>query len=103
MARLTPNPEPASRTRLGRVSQTQWVVVAMIAGVAVGWAFPDRPDATGFRATDLQILSNIFLRLIKSLVAPLLFGTRRIGVTICMSISREWGASAARTSSLFRN
>ena len=72
MARLTPIAQPTSRSWLGRISQTQWVVIAMVLGVTVGWLFPDSPDATGFRATDLQVLSNVFLRLIKSLVAPLL-------------------------------
>ena len=69
-----------ARARGARVSQTQWVVIAMVIGVAVGWLFPDRPGETGFRATDLQLLSNIFLRLIKSLVAPLLFGTLVVGI-----------------------
>ena len=83
MARLTPNPIVAARRRrswLARISQTQWVVIAMILGVAIGWRFPDAPNTTGFRATDLQVLSNIFLRMIKSLVAPLLFGTLVVGV-----------------------
>ena len=52
----------------------------MVVGVTVGWLFPDAPNTTGFRATDLQVLSNIFLRMIKSLVAPLLFGTLVVGV-----------------------
>ncbi len=52
----------------------------MIAGVALGCLFPDRPDATGFRATDLQVLSNVFLRMIKSLIVPLLFATLVVGI-----------------------
>jgi proton glutamate symport protein len=63
-----------------RISQVQWVVIAMVAGVALGWMFPDRPSAGGFRATDLQVLSNVFLRMIKSLVAPLLFATLVVGI-----------------------
>jgi proton glutamate symport protein len=62
-----------------RLSQTQWVIVAMILGVAVGYFFPDG-RATGFHATDLQVLSSIFLRLIKSLIAPLIFSTLVIGI-----------------------
>jgi len=70
-----------SRLRwIGRISQPQWVVIAMIVGVSVGWMFPDRPGAGGFRASDLQVLSNVFLRMIKSLVAPLLFGTLVVGI-----------------------
>src|SRR6476646_7757650 len=81
MARLTPPTAPGLRRRwLGRISQTQWVVIAMVVGVTIGWLFPDSPNARGFRATDLQVLSNIFLRMIKSLVAPLLFGTLVVGI-----------------------
>ena len=65
---------------IGRISQTQWVVIAMVAGVTIGWLFPDRPEASGFRASDLQVLSNLFLRSIKSLIAPLLFATLVVGI-----------------------
>ena len=62
-----------------RLSQTQWVIVAMICGVAVGYFFPDG-KAAGFHAGDLQVLSNIFLRLIKMLIAPLIFSTLVVGI-----------------------
>jgi proton glutamate symport protein len=68
------------RAGIRRISQTQWVVVAMIVGVAVGYFFPDGPDAKAFHATDLQVLSTVFLRMIKSLIAPLLFGTLVVGI-----------------------
>jgi proton glutamate symport protein len=71
---------PSPRTGLRRISQTQWVLIAMIAGIAVGYFFPDGPDAKGFRATDLQVLSNVFLRMVKSLIAPLLFATLVVGI-----------------------
>jgi proton glutamate symport protein len=61
-----------------KLSQTQWVVVAVIAGVAAGYFFPD--SGPGFHATDLQVFSNVFLRLIKSLIAPLLFATLVVGI-----------------------
>ena len=62
-----------------RLSQTRWVIVSMILGVAVGYFFPDS-KAAGFHASDLQFLSNIFLRLIKMLIAPLIFSTLLIGI-----------------------
>ncbi len=65
--------------RLRRISQTQWVIIAMILGVTVGYLFPDS-KAAGFHATDLQVLSNIFLRMIKSLIAPLIFATLVVGI-----------------------
>ena len=52
----------------------------MIVGVAVGYVFPDGPNAKGFHATDLQVLSTVFLRMIKSVVAPLLFATLVVGI-----------------------
>jgi proton glutamate symport protein len=83
-------------TRL-RISQTQWVLVAMIVGVAVGVAFPDRPGTTGFHATDLQILSTLFLRMIESLIAPLLFGTLVVGISGHGDDMRRVGKLAVRS------
>src|SRR5258706_12421375 len=69
------------RTGLRRLSQTQWIVVAMLAGVAIGYLFPERPAGQkGFEASDLQLLSNIFLRAIKSLIVPLLASTLIVGI-----------------------
>jgi proton glutamate symport protein len=56
-----------------RVSLTTWILIALIAGVLFGAAFPDPAKATG-------ILGVIFLRLIKSIIAPLLFGTLVSGI-----------------------
>jgi proton glutamate symport protein len=78
--RLSLKAAPTSpRTGLRRLSQTQWILVSMIVGVAVGYFFPDG-SGTGFHATDLQVLSNIFLRMIKSLIVPLLFATLVVGI-----------------------
>jgi proton glutamate symport protein len=80
----TENPHGAASARLRaglrRISQTQWVVISMIVGVAVGYFFPDVPNGRGFHATDLQILSTVFLRMIKSLIAPLIFATLVVGI-----------------------
>jgi proton glutamate symport protein len=65
---------------LRRLSQSQWVIIAMILGAAVGFFFPDGAGAHAFRATQLQFLSNVFLRMIKSLIAPLIFGTLVAGI-----------------------
>lgn len=45
----------------------------MVVGVLVGWLFPDI-------GRQLSPLSNIFLRMIKSLIVPLLFATLVIGI-----------------------
>ena len=68
------------RSGLRRISQTQWVVISMVVGVVVGYLFPDGPGSRGFHATDLRVLSSVFLRMIKSLVVPLLFGTLVVGI-----------------------
>ena len=56
-----------------RPSLTQWIFIGMGAGLAVGWLFPDVGSA-------LQPLSIIFLRLIKSIIAPLIFATLVVGI-----------------------
>src|SRR5712672_2807059 len=56
-----------------RVSLTSWILIALAAGVAFGAVFPAP-------AKELGILGSIFLRLIKSIIAPLLFGTLVSGI-----------------------
>jgi proton glutamate symport protein len=64
-----------------RLSLTQWIFVAMVLGVVIGWLFPESARATyGFAATDLRVLATIFLRLIKALVVPLVFSTVVVGI-----------------------
>lgn len=52
---------------------TQWIIVGMVAGTLLGWLAPDAGMA-------LKPLSTVFLRMIKSIVVPLIFGTLVIGV-----------------------
>ena len=71
----------APRTGLRRVSMSQWILIAMILGVIIGWMFPEADrSAHNWAATDLAILSNVFLRMIKSLIVPLLFSTLVVGI-----------------------
>jgi aerobic C4-dicarboxylate transport protein len=49
------------------------IIVAMVLGAAVGFAFPDV-------AVQLKILGDIFLRLIKTAVAPLVFLCVAVGI-----------------------
>jgi proton glutamate symport protein len=54
-------------------SLTQWILFAMVTGVVVGYAYPEASQ-------QLKPFSTIFLRMIKSLVAPLIFATLVIGI-----------------------
>ena len=71
---------PSPDRRSARIGPSQRIAIAMLVGVAVGACFPDGASGTGFRATDLQVLSTLFLRMIQSLIVPLLFGTRVVGI-----------------------
>jgi proton glutamate symport protein len=56
-----------------RRSLTPWILVGLLAGVEVGHDFPSF-------AANLQFLGTIFLRLIRVIIAPLLFGTLVVGI-----------------------
>jgi proton glutamate symport protein len=54
-------------------SLTTWILISMIAGAEFGFDFPAV-------ATNLNVVSQIFLRLIKTIIAPLLFATIVVGI-----------------------
>jgi proton glutamate symport protein len=54
-------------------SLTIWILIAIVLGGAFGYFFPAA-------ATELRILSTIFIRLIRTIVAPLLFATLVVGI-----------------------
>jgi proton glutamate symport protein len=56
-----------------RRSLTPWIFVAMLAGAELGF------DAPHF-AVNLRVFSDIFLRLIKTIVAPLILSTLVVGI-----------------------
>ena len=56
-----------------RRSLTTWILVSMVIGAEVGHDFPDV-------AVALRVLSQIFLRLIRTIVAPLIFATLVVGI-----------------------
>src|ERR1700730_8349368 len=56
-----------------RRSLTSWILVGLLAGAETGHDFPSF-------AANIQVLGIIFLRLIKTIIAPLLFGTLVVGI-----------------------
>src|SRR5512146_466434 len=58
---------------LARRNLTTWIVVAMVAGAEIGHDWP----AFG---TSLRVVSMIFLRTVKVIIAPLLFATLVSGI-----------------------
>jgi proton glutamate symport protein len=56
-----------------RRSLTTWIFAGILIGAEIGHDWPHT-------AANLQILSAIFLRLIKTIVAPLIFGTLVVGI-----------------------
>ncbi len=54
-------------------SLTRYIFLGMAAGLLVGWLWPEF-------AQNLKPLSTVFIRLIKSLIAPLIFSTLVVGI-----------------------
>jgi proton glutamate symport protein len=54
-------------------SLTTWILLSMVIGVEIGLNFPDF-------AQHLSVLSKIFLRLVKTIIAPILFSTLVVGI-----------------------
>lgn len=56
-----------------RKNLTTWIIISMAVGAEIGYDFP-------VFAQNLKILSDIFLRLVKTVIAPLLIGTLVVGI-----------------------
>ncbi len=64
---------------LRRISLTWWIIISMVVGVVLGYL--DYSVWTDTSLTPwLQPLSSIFLRMIKSIVAPLVFASLVVGI-----------------------
>ena len=56
-----------------RRTLTTWILVAMVLGAEIGHDLPQQ-------AVQLRLLSQIFLRMIRTIIAPLLFATLVVGI-----------------------
>lgn len=58
---------------LNKPKLTHWIFVSMLIGMAVGYDFPEL-------AINLNVLSKIFMKLVKCVIAPLILGTLITGI-----------------------
>jgi proton glutamate symport protein len=72
---------------------TFWILAALVGGALLGWLAPDV-------AINFDILSKIFLKLIKTIVAPLLFATLVVGIA-GNGDSKQVGRMGAKAFSYF--
>lgn len=56
-----------------RITLTKWILIAMVIGTIVGAVYPEASQS-------LRPLSTIFLRMIKSIIAPIIFSTLVMGI-----------------------
>ena len=56
-----------------RLPLTTWIIISMVVGILVGMYAPEF-------AVKLKPLSTVFLRMIKSIIAPLIFATLVVGI-----------------------
>ncbi len=62
---------------------TTWIFIAMLAGIAVGWMCHEllpTPEAAKNVAGYISLFTDVFLRLIKMIIAPLVFSTLVVGI-----------------------
>lgn len=71
---------------LRRLSLTHWILIAMVLGVVIGAMFPKGTTWTwggvphAISSQDLKVFSSLFLKLIKCILVPLVFGTLVVGI-----------------------
>ena len=56
-----------------KISLTSWIFISLVLGVLVGYLFP-------LAGIEMKILSTVFIKMVKSIVAPLLFATLVFGI-----------------------
>lgn len=61
------------RALFRRISLSQWIILAMIAGILFGWLLPEA-------ALRVKVVSTLFLHLIKCIIMPLIFATLVVGI-----------------------
>ena len=80
----------------------KYILIAMIAGILIGWAFHSTLTAVQITqiASYFKIVTDVFLRLIKMIIAPLVFATIVSGL-ISMGKSSSLGSITLKAMSWF--
>src|SRR5215470_3950682 len=66
-----------------KLKLTTWILIAMLAGIAVGWMCHEllpSPESAKNVAGYISLFTDVFLRLIKMIIAPLVFSTLVVGI-----------------------
>lgn len=74
---------PDSTTMTTRSNRlTIWILVAMALGIGTGYVLHGNLDEAGRKsvADNLKLLTDVFLRLVKMIIAPLVFSTLVVGI-----------------------
>ncbi|MDN0005907.1 dicarboxylate/amino acid:cation symporter [Providencia stuartii] len=83
-------------------SLTTWIVIGLIVGVIVGFSLNEMASAefNKIYAKDISIITDIFLRLIKMIIAPLIISTLVVGIAK-MGDAKTLGRVFSKTLFLF--
>jgi Na+/H+-dicarboxylate symporter len=83
---------------------TTYILIAMVLGILAGWAcheaFPD-PQTAATIAGYISLITDLFLRLIKMIIAPLVISTLIVGITHMGGSSGSLGRVGAKTMGWF--
>jgi proton glutamate symport protein len=83
-------PTPAAEPRPGRLpGLTTQIFIGLVAGILIGWLWP-------MLGVDIKPLADLFLRMIKMIIAPLLFSTLVVGIAGAGDL-RTMGRIGAKT------
>src|SRR5215467_8330300 len=86
-----------------KIKLTTWILIAMVAGIFVGWLdhqLLPTPEAAKTVAGYISLVTDIFLRLIKMIIAPLVFSTLVVGIAH-MGDTRAIGRIGIKTMAWF--